>query len=663
MSTGSLAHPSVRGGHNPAAAGVLAFFRFHGVLAPGIRAFRQIGFPAKAAWVSSAFMLPIVVLTWGLWATASTAIATSNQERLGVEYLRALMPLLDAAQNRRRAATAGAADLGEAHQRVAQALQTVSQVHQRLGPALDLEDPWARTQELNKALDSAAMRDTPAATFAAHTAFINQLLGLLNDVADHSTLTLDPDVDTFYLMDAAIFRQPALVEQLGQIRGMGNAALRSARLDLAQREVVANALAFAGVHAAALHKSVGRAVKADPSLSRALGLDPAMAAGDRFLGLVRDQVLGDVPHGDPVAFVAAANTAIQLQFEGVTRMLDALDTRLAKRVATLQQVLWTKLTVAFLGVALAFYMLVAFYRVTQGGMAEVTRQLQEVSKGDLTPKPQPWGQDEVATLMHTLAATLESLRMIVGQVRSGAQEIETASAEVASASMDLSRRTEETAAQLQRTSAAMTEIGTAVEHTAATAAGATEIVERNAQVAHAGGQEVAQVVSTMGDIKGASTRIEEIIGTIDAIAFQTNILALNAAVEAARAGEQGRGFAVVASEVRALAQRSSTAAREIKGLIGDSAGRVDSGARVVEQAGQTIRQIVDNAHQVRQLMGEISTGTREQTAGLSEVGQSVEQLDGMTQQNAALVEQTAAAASSLKDNAHRLTAAMAFFKV
>jgi methyl-accepting chemotaxis protein len=227
----------------------------------------------------------------------------------------------------------------------------------------------------------------------------------------------------------------------------------------------------------------------------------------------------------------------------------------------------------------------------------------------------------------------------------------------------LSRRTEETAAHLQRTSAAMVQIGSTVQHTAQTAAGATERVMSNAKVAAQGGAEVGEVVVTMGGIKASSSRIEEIIGTIDSIAFQTNILALNAAVEAARAGEQGRGFAVVASEVRALAQRSASAAKEIKSLIGESANKVDSGSRVVEQAGHTIRQIVENANRVKQLIGEISDGTREQTAGLSEVGQSVEKLDGMTQQNAALVKQTAAAAASLKGGALQLAQAMAFFRV
>jgi methyl-accepting chemotaxis protein len=207
------------------------------------------------------------------------------------------------------------------------------------------------------------------------------------------------------------------------------------------------------------------------------------------------------------------------------------------------------------------------------------------------------------------------------------------------------------------------QIGATVKQTADTAAGASDMVGRNAQVAAEGGQVVQQVVNTMGGIRDSSSRIADIIGTIDGIAFQTNILALNAAVEAARAGEQGRGFAVVAAEVRALAQRSGEAAREIKALIGTSVDQVESGSRVVSQAGSTMQDIVSNAERVKVLIAEISHGTGEQTAGLADVGRSVEQLDAMAQQNAALVEQTAAAAASLKDNADRLSREVSFFRL
>jgi methyl-accepting chemotaxis protein len=306
---------------------------------------------------------------------------------------------------------------------------------------------------------------------------------------------------------------------------------------------------------------------------------------------------------------------------------------------------------------------VAFYKVTEGGIREVARQLDRLARGDLTTTPTPWGRDEVAGLMNTLSRTILSLRGVVGGVLQSAQAIELASSEVASASMDLSNRTETSAANLQRTSAAMVQIEGTVSQTASTADGAATIVVRNADVASEGGRIVGEVVNTMAQIQDSSKRIADIIGVIDSIAFQTNILALNAAVEAARAGESGRGFAVVAGEVRALAQRTAKAAQEVKTLIESSVSQVESGGAVVARAGGTMREIVGNADRIRSLIAEISTAAQEQRVGLSEVGQSVQQLDNATQQNAALVEQTAAAAASLKDGAQRLKREVQFFQL
>jgi methyl-accepting chemotaxis protein len=295
-------------------------------------------------------------------------------------------------------------------------------------------------------------------------------------------------------------------------------------------------------------------------------------------------------------------------------------------------------------------------RVAQQAVARVAR-------GELDFRIDAQGRDEAARLLGTVGEMRDSLSRLVARVRANSESVATASSEIAQGNNDLSVRTEHQASALQQTAASMEELGTAVRNNADNARQANELARGAAGVAVQGGDVVGQVVQTMDGINESSRKIADIVGTIDSIAFQTNILALNAAVEAARAGEQGRGFAVVASEVRALAQRSAAAAREIKTLVSGSVERVQQGTRLVDQAGKTMTQIVQSIQRVTDIMGEISQASSEQSSGVSQVGQAVSQMDRATQQNAALVEQSAAAAESLKLQAEQLVQAVAVFRL
>ena len=294
--------------------------------------------------------------------------------------------------------------------------------------------------------------------------------------------------------------------------------------------------------------------------------------------------------------------------------------------------------------------------------AELGLAAQRVASGDLSPialaERAPRG-----SVLASLVAMQASLARIVGQVRSASDSIATGSAEIAAGNADLSQRTEEQASNLQQTAASMEQLTSTVKNNAATAQQANQLASQASAAATHGGSAVNQVVETMQDIASSSKKIADIIGVIDGIAFQTNILALNAAVEAARAGEQGRGFAVVASEVRALAQRSASAAKEIKTLIGASVEKVEAGSRQVNDAGQSMGAIVAQIRHVSQFIEEISRATLEQTTGIGQVGDAVSQLDQVTQQNAALVEQSAAAAESLSHQAARMAEVVGVFKL
>ena len=328
-----------------------------------------------------------------------------------------------------------------------------------------------------------------------------------------------------------------------------------------------------------------------------------------------------------------------------------------------QKAIWLSWAVQALVLTAALGLALALTRSITHPLNEAVELTQAIAQGDLTVTASNNRHDEFGRLLSSVSTMAAQLRSLVSDVRTSVHSISTASAEIATGNHDLSARTEQTAANLEETAASMEQLTATVAQASDTARQANHLAGNAAQVAQRGGHVVQSVVSSMGRISDSAHRISDIIGVIDSIAFQTNILALNAAVEAARAGEQGRGFAVVAGEVRALAHRSAEAAKEIKALITTSVDAAQEGADQVSQAGRVMEEIVSSVGKVSDMIGEISASAMEQHDGISQVNQAVTNLDQMTQQNAALVEESTAAAVSLSDQAQRLTGMVSVFKV
>ena len=352
------------------------------------------------------------------------------------------------------------------------------------------------------------------------------------------------------------------------------------------------------------------------------------------------------------------------EFDKVESTLLASRTEAAQSLRSFNQVstvVGTLLALA-LGVALGLWVTRSILRQLGGEPDYAAEVAREIAAGNLAVNVAVRSGDD-SSLMAAMRSMREGLAKVVGQVRQGSDSVYTASVEIAGGNADLSQRTEEQASALQQTAATMEELGSTVRNNADNAQQANQLAKGAATVAQQGGTVVGQVVETMQGISDSSRKIGDIIGVIDGIAFQTNILALNAAVEAARAGEQGRGFAVVASEVRSLAQRSAEAAKEIKGLISRNVEQVEQGTELVSQAGKTMDEVVGSIRRVSDIVSEIAAATVEQSNGVQQVGDAVGQMDQVTQQNAALVEESAAAAESLKSQAQQMVQAVAFFKV
>ncbi len=527
-----------------------------------------------------------------------------------------------------------------------------------------LQNGWKELQAKINVLPADA--EFPQKAFSAHAPEYGRLYAFMRDMGNKSGLAQDPDADIFYLGYPLANNTPSTA-------GIAVRIAAYATMNVNRGAVSPKDKVFYEVTDARLNDTfgsvetlLGQSMLANPVVEKALSarFDALKASSKELLGFIRKNFTGveAVTVSQQDVFNASGPT-IDAAWALVEQNRVVLDELLVERGSSAALNRNLLLIVLTLGVLVSVYLYVGIYLSMAASMKHASRAAQAIAAGHLGTVQTASSRDEFADLVADLRKADQSLARVIAGVKDSSESIATASSEIATGTQDLSTRTEQTASSLQQTAASMEQLTSNVSQSSGAASSAQQLSSSAADVARRGGSVVAEVVKTMGSINDSSKKIADIIGVIDGIAFQTNILALNAAVEAARAGEQGRGFAVVASEVRNLAQRSAAAAKEIKTLIDTSVEKVEAGARLVGDAGTTMTEIVDSVGRVNRVIGDITASASEQSQGIGEVNIAVGRLDQMTQQNAALVEESAAAAESLREQARRLADMVGSFRI
>jgi methyl-accepting chemotaxis protein len=642
------------------------------LLSPAAYLMDRIRVLPKFILISSVVLVPLLILLFQLQRELTVSAEFARKEKVGVVYISRLLELSGLLQAARAAGSAAEEDdnaalqatFAEAQRKIVMQMQAIDALRD-IRAELGLNDDWhAFERAWADAAKGSGKSDGPGVyeRYRSVSALLKKHVGL---AAASANLNKDPDLDSFYLANAATATLIALAADLDDIRSLTAATVARKEITLAEARKISELGVLTRRSLANATEDIAAALRQNPSLGPDLQapLKQLDAVGAMLAAHAGDLSNSEFFKGSAVDYLVATAVPMDAVYRLAGRAGADLDLILSRRLDAIRRNQTLAYLPAVLGILISAYFMMAFYLSFRRSLNMLAASMERMYNGDLSSDSAAAGSDELAALLRRVGAMKLRLASMIAGVRDSSAMIDEGVKEIALGNQYLSSRTEQQAASLEETAASMEQLTSTVRQNADNAKEAGELVVSASDFATKGGQVVGQVVGTMGSIKESSRKIVDIIGVIDGIAFQTNILALNAAVEAARAGEQGRGFAVVAAEVRSLAQRSAGAAKEIKVLIGDSVGKIDAGGMLVDEAGKTMDEIVLSVRHVSDIMQEIAAASREQRSGIEQVNRSVTQIDEMTQQNAALVEEAAAAAESMQDQAAALAHAVAVFKL
>jgi methyl-accepting chemotaxis protein len=633
---------------------------------------KRLSFPVKFALVAAAFIIPLVVTSALLLINLQRELQLIHLEQRGADYAAALSRFLSALQEDR--AVQSAVLNGDSGRRAAAAKAAAEVDHwadevdaaEARNPDFGLGKDWKDVRDRWAELKKDLPDDSERASASAHAALAESVTGLLSTLGDKSNLTLDPVIDTFYLQDTLLQRLPALSEAVGQSAAVAQGIATRKKLDSDEHTklLMLASSAFAAMEATT--KGLDNVFATSDQLKQELGPSYDGIAGlGAFFAALKQKVLADAVTIEPSAMYGLGSGAMDKIHALASAIPERLSQLLENRADSLRRQRNVSLGVSIGSLLLAAWLLWGFSISVRRSLVHAGEVAAGIAAGRLDNTIDTGGRDEVARVLQSLEAMQTDLRSRAVTIRASSDQIGSVAQDMARGNHDLARRTEMQASSLEETASTLTEFTRSVTQTAADAARARELTTATSALAMTGGQTVREVVTSMDKISGSSQRIREITSLIDSIAFQTNILALNAAVEAARAGEQGRGFAVVAAEVRNLAQRTSSAAKEIAGLVGQSVQEVDAGARLVGEAGEQVSQIVESVQQVTDIISRIANASAEQTNGIAQVNAMMKKIDAgaVTEQNEALIAQAASASQRLERQAASLVEAVSVFQL